>query len=309
MTHHLVLGAGLIGSELTRQLSAAGNTVAVASRSGTQLPHATALALHANDTANLRAAAHRASTIFVCVNPAYADWTAEWPPIFDAVTAAARDTGARVVLMGNLYAHGRPERPMTAHDALTPVESKGRVRAAGWNGLLAAHQRGEVQAIEVRASDYFGPGAGPTAHLGRRFFQPLIEGKTAWCVGDPAQPHAWTYLPDIARTLVAAAGAPDVCWGRAWLVDSHAPSRLDIAEEVSRLAHARGDVRGISTLALQALGIFSPTMREIARSSYQFTAPFLVDASETVQTLGVAATPWASALSQTVVAYDNELLG
>lgn len=306
MTHHLVLGAGLIGSELTRQLLGAGDTVTVASRSGTQLPRATARALHANDEASLRAAAGNAATIFVCVNPAYAAWTAEWPPIFDAVTVAAQYTGAKVVLMGNLYGHGRPTRPMTAHDALSPVESKGRVRAEGWNGLLAAHNRGDVRAVEVRASDYFGPGAGPTAHLGRRFFRPLIDGKTAWCVGGPAQPHAWAYLPDIARTLVAAAGAPEEHWGRAWLVDSHSYSRLEVADQVAKLTGATGRVRSIPPLALHAVGVLSPMAREVARSAYQFTSPFLVDASETAQVLGVAATPWATALEQTVAAYEGE---
>ncbi|GAA1315955.1 NAD-dependent epimerase/dehydratase family protein [Leucobacter albus] len=305
MPTHLVLGAGLIGAALTRELAARGDRVTVASRRGTPLPGATPVALHAGSPADVSRAARGTDTIFLCTNPPYPAWATEWPPVFEAAIAAARNSGASLVVMGNLYAHGRVTHPMTAADAPRPAEHKGEIRARGWADVLAAHSRGEIRAVEVRASDYFGPGAGPTAHLGHRFFDPLLAGKTAWAVGDPAQPHAWSYLPDIARTLVAAASAPSGLWGRPWLVPSHARSQRDIAAEVEAITGVAGRVRGIPTPLLRALGAFDAQLREVARCAYQFEAPFLVDTADTEAALGVTATPWGTALAETVAAYQR----
>lgn len=306
MRTHLILGAGLIGTALADTLVARGDTVRVASRSGTRLPGAHSAIADAADAPAIAELARDADTIFVCTNPPYPDWADAWPPVFAAAGAAARDTGARLVLMGNLYAHGRVSGSMTAQDPPRPVESKGRIRQAGWESLKAAHDRGDIRAAEVRASDYFGPGAGPTAHLGRRFFAPLLGGKTAWCVGDPTQPHAWSYIPDIATTLVAVADATDDHFGRPWLVPSHARSQQEIAREVSALAGATGRVRGVPPIALRGLGLVSPQMREVERVSYQFNSPFTVDARDSERDLGVRATPWASAIATTVAAYAAE---
>ena len=306
MHTHLILGAGLIGTALAHTLVTRGDHVRVASRSGTRLPGTRSAVADAADAHAIAELAGDADTIFVCTNPPYPEWAAAWPPVFAAAVGAARDTGARLILMGNLYAHGRVSGPMTAQDPLHPVESKGRIRQAGWDSLKEAHDRGDIRAAEVRASDYFGPGAGPTAHLGRRFFAPLLGGKTAWGVGDPAQPHAWSYLPDIAATLVALADAADDRFGRPWLVPSHSRSRQEIAHEVSELTGMSGRVRGIPAIALRGLGLVSPQMREVERVSYQFSSPFTVDARDSERELGVRATPWASALATSVAAYAAE---
>lgn len=93
---------------------------------------------------------------------------------------------------------------MTENSPENPADRKGEIRRDGWALAKAAHDAGEIKAVEVRASDYFGPGAEATAHLGRDFFVPLLTGGAAKVVGDPAQPHSWAYLTDIAATAVAA---------------------------------------------------------------------------------------------------------
>ncbi len=204
MVSHLILGAGLVGGTLARQLSARGDQVTLGTRSGTTIPGATPVKLDASSPADVTEAARGATTIFVCTNPPYTNGVADWPPIFDAVITAARDSGAALVLMGNLYAYGPPAGPMTEHSRLATTEKKGLVRKAGWEKVLAAHERGEIRAVEVRASDYFGPGAaGMSTHLGGGFFEPLLASKTARVVGNPALEHSCSVLPDIVATLIA----------------------------------------------------------------------------------------------------------
>lgn len=304
MGRSLVLGAGQIGGLLARRLAERGDDVTVGTRSGTAVPGATSARVDAADAHRLTGLARGADTVYVCVNPPYPDWTTRWPPIVDAVVRASRDTGASLVLMGNLYAYGAVTGPMHEADPLGATEAKGVARRRCWERVLAAHRRGEIRAVEVRASDYFGPGAGAMTHLGARFFEPLLAGRTAWVVGDPDAAHSWSYLPDIVTTLVAAADHTGE-WGRAWHVPSTAYSRREIAGQVAGLAGVRGRVRSVPPWLLRGLGVVNPMARELHASSYQFTMPFVVDSTDTERRLAVRATPWPEALAATAASYRS----
>lgn len=299
----LVLGAGPVGSTVARTFRASGQDVTVGTRSGTTLPGMAAARLDAADADALTRAAEGRSAIVVCTNPPYHRWRTEWPPIVEAVLRAARAAGGDILMVGNLYSYGKADMPMTERSPEHPAESKGEVRRDLWATLRAASERGDVRAVEVRASDYFGPGARAEAHLGTRFFEPILASKRSRAIGDPAQPHSWTYLPDLADTVVAAAGYSGD-WSRIW----HAPaashlSRTEICRQVNDRYGVHGSISGLPSLLIRGLGVVNPVLREIAASSYQFRMPFLSDATETEHELGVDATAWETALDATVAFY------
>ncbi|MET0888148.1 MAG: NAD-dependent epimerase/dehydratase family protein [Mycetocola sp.] len=299
----LVLGAGPVGSAVTQALQGRGQEVTVGTRSGTSLPGAAAVRLDASDAEALTRAAAGSSTIVVCTNPPYHRWRTEWPPIVNAVIRAASAADARVVMFGNLYSYGKAQMPMTERSPEHPAESKGEVRRDLWARLRKATESGDVQAVEVRASDYFGPGATADAHLGTRFFQPILASKRSWAIGDPALPHSWAYLPDIASTVAAAAEYSGE-WGRIWHVPaSTALSRTEICRQVNERYGTRGSISGLPDWVLRSIGVVNPVLLEVAKSSYQFRMPFLSDATETERELGVSATPWDTALDATVASY------
>ncbi|MET0842626.1 MAG: NAD-dependent epimerase/dehydratase family protein [Mycetocola sp.] len=299
----LVLGAGPVGSAVAQALQGRGQEVTVGTRSGTSLPGAAAVRLDASDAEALTRAAAGSSTIVVCTNPPYHRWRTEWPPIVNAVIRAASAADARVVMFGNLYSYGKAQMPMTERSPEHPAESKGEVRRDLWARLRKATESGDVQAVEVRASDYFGPGATADAHLGTRFFQPILASKRSWAIGDPALPHSWAYLPDIASTVAAAAEYSGE-WGRIWHVPaSTALSRTEICRQVNERYGTRGSISGLPDWVLRSIGVVNPVLLEVAKSSYQFRMPFLSDATETERELGVSATPWDTALDATVASY------
>jgi nucleoside-diphosphate-sugar epimerase len=299
----LVLGAGPVGSTVARAFLDRGQDVTVGTRSGTAMPGTTAIRLDASDADAVAHAADGCSTIVVCTNPPYHRWRTDWPPIVDAVLRAARTTGADIVMVGNLYSYGQADMPMTERSPEHPVESKGEVRRDIWATLRAADDRGDVRAVEVRASDYFGPGASAEAHLGTRFFKPILAGRRSSAIGDPALPHSWAYLPDFADTVVAAANHSGK-WGRIWHVPAATSlSRTEICRQVNDRYGVRGSISGLPAWLIRGLGAFNPVLREVAASSYQFRMPFLSAAPETERELGVSATAWDTALDATVSFY------
>lgn len=191
---------------------------------------------------------------------------------------------------------------MTERSPETTTEEKGLIRLAGWNQVRAAHERGEIRAVEVRASDYFGAGVGGTAHLGRTFFTAVRRSKTAHVIGRPEIEHSWSYLPDIVTTLIAASDHTAE-WGRVWHVPSGAASRTAIVTQLNELHKTRGKVSGYPQWLLRSMGMVSPMLRAVYASSYQFLVPYVIDSADTERELGVRATPWDQALAATAESY------
>lgn len=72
-----------------------------------------------------------------------------------------------------------------------------------------------------------------------------------------------------------------------------------------RWVRVRGSISGLPDWLLRGVGVFNPVLREVAASSYQFRMPFLSDAAETQREFGVTATPWETALDDTVAFYRS----
>ena len=137
--------------------------------------------------------------------------------------AAAQTHGARLVSMENVYMYGRPAgRPLTETRDYAAHTKKGKLRAQMAAELLAAHQAGNVAVAIGRASDYFGPRGGAQSNLGDRLFPAALAGKTAKVLGDPDQPHTYTYIPDIGEGLAVLGEHPDAL-GQVW----HLPNDPD----------------------------------------------------------------------------------
>ena len=305
MVTQLVVGAGYIGGALARALVLRGDRVIVATRSGTVVPGAGTVTLDASDPDAFAAAAAGADTIFLTTGPRqYHRWPELWPPMFRAAITAAQRSSARLVLMGNLYGYGEGSpMPMTERTPQHPTEAKGLVRARGWESAVAAQERGDINVVEVRASDYFGPAAGKTSQLGSAFFGPVIAGKRARAFGSPDEPHSWCYQADIVATLVSAADYRGA-WGRVWHVPAAEPlSRAELTVRINEITGMRGSVAALSLTLLKLLGVFVPFIRAANDSAYQFTAPFITDSAETERLLGVSATPWERSLPEVVASY------
>ncbi|MCB0906465.1 MAG: NAD(P)H-binding protein [Nocardioidaceae bacterium] len=310
MAQHVVVGAGGIGRAAARHLVERGHEVVMATRSGTDpgLPGVRAVAVDAADASSLAAAAAGADSIVNAVNPSrYYTWEKDWPPVAAALLAAAEATGAGLVTVSNLYPYGPVDAPMTEATPLRPGGAKGRVRATMWEDALAAHEAGRVRATELRASDYFGPGAGAGVSLLNSFvLGRAAAGKSVWLIkGGADVPHAWTYLDDIGL-LAAVLATDERSWGRAWHVPTvEARTVREVAADAAALGgHPAPAVRPMPGI-VKALARVSATVRELDETAYQFERPFLLDSSLTEQTFELQPTPWDTALKATLDALHD----
>jgi nucleoside-diphosphate-sugar epimerase len=207
-----------IGPAILDALRRRGERVRLVNRSGTApVPDdVEVLGGDASDPAFATAAAKGAQVVYQTLNPPYHQWVELFPGLQASVLAAAQATGARLVSMENVYMYGRPNgQPLTETRPYAADIKKGTLRARMARDLLAAHQAGRVQVAIGRASDYFGPRGGAQSILGDRVIPAALAGKTASVLGDPDQPHTYTYLPDIGEGLAVLGEHPDAP-GEVW---------------------------------------------------------------------------------------------
>ncbi len=307
MATHVVFGSGATGLTVARLLVERGENVNVVSRSGRTVEGADGLAGDVTDQAFANRATAGANVVYQVLNAPYSRWAEDFPPLQHAVVEAASLAGARLVTLENCYLYGDTHgEPMTEATPIRPTSRKGEVRAAMTEDLFTAYREGRVEATVGRASDYYGPGGGYQSMIGDRVVPQALAGKTASVIGDPDQPHSYTYLPDIARGLIELGDRPEAV-GRAWhLPTAPALTMRDIVGLVFREAGTEPKLRSAPRTMLWLLGLFNADVRELREMLYEFEQPFVVDSSAFERTFGMAPTPMAQGIAETVDSYRKK---
>ena len=122
-------------------------------------------------------------------------------------------------------------------------------------------------------------------------------------IGNPGLLHTYSYVPDIAAGL-ATLGTDARAVGEVWHLPGPATGTTQALLDLvaAEVGHPVG-IRPVPKLAVRALALVNPTLRELAEMSYQFDQPFVLDTSKYQAAFGAAGTPLAAAVAATVAWY------
>jgi nucleoside-diphosphate-sugar epimerase len=243
-------------------------------------------------------AARGVSLIVHAVNPpGYRNWAQLVLPMLDNTIAAARAAGARIVLPGTVYNYGPDAWPRLHEDsAQHPETRKGKIRVEMEARLRAASREG-VRTLIVRAGDYFGPRA-----ANNWFSQGLVKpGKPVASIDNPGKPgigHQWTYLPDIAETMVRLIEQEETLedfasfqmkghWDEDGTQMARAIQRVVSTTSGPRAMPARAPkIRAFPWWIVPLAAPFVPTFREVMEMRYLWQQPLCMDNARLVKVLG-----------------------
>jgi nucleoside-diphosphate-sugar epimerase len=236
-------------------------------------------------------AARGCSVIVHAVNPpGYRRWAQLVLPMIDNTIAAALAERATIVLPGTVYNYGPDAFPVLHEDApQRPLTRKGAIRVELEARLQAATARG-ARVIVVRAGDFFGARAGNSW-----FSQGLVKSgqpvKTVNLPGDRGVGHLWSYVPDVARTMIALlarqeALPPFAVFHMAghWDADG-----TQMAEAICRVLERRGQhaqVRPFSWWLVYLAAPFMTTLRELLEMRYLWREPLRMSNARLQAVLG-----------------------
>jgi nucleoside-diphosphate-sugar epimerase len=292
MRHHVVLGAGQIGTKIAAELAARGERVTVVRRSEAKLSVKGASMLRGDlsDAAFAAEVGKGATHVYQCTNPKYHRWPQELLANTEGAIRVASVSGARLVVLDCLYAYGDTgSEPRREDTPLRPCSRKGELRKQMAERYDGARGTGLAVTL-VRASDFVGPGM-ELSMLGERGMARLMAGSSVEAFGDVDAPHAFTYGEDVARTMLRVGeletATPVV----------HVPTLPAIAPRawVTAAGAALGRTPKITRVpawVLRAFGLIEPQVGEMVEMLYQFERPFLFDDARSRALLGFGPTPF-----------------
>jgi nucleoside-diphosphate-sugar epimerase len=293
----LVLGAtGGIGGETARALARHGWRIRALARKG-QPANSTASSEpawewvmgDAMDQASVVAAAQGVDAIVHAVNPpGYRNWATLVLPMIDNTIAAAKASGARILLPGTIYNYGPDAFPVLREDSPQRATThKGKIRIA-LEAKLEAAARDGVRSLILRLGDFFGPKAANN-WFSQGLVKPKMPVKSIMYPGDRGTGHAWAYLPDAGETFALLMDREDELatferfhFGGHWDADG--------TEMIAAIRKAARDeripVRAAPWWLFRLLSPFNETMRELYATRPLWQTSIRLDGTKLVRFLG-----------------------
>jgi nucleoside-diphosphate-sugar epimerase len=292
----LVLGAsGGIGGEVARQLVQAGWRVQALRRGP---PPATALgngitwmtgdAMRREDVMR---AARGCKVIVHAVNPpGYQRWAELVMPMIHNTIAAAVAEQATIVLPGTVYNYGPDAFPVLREDSPQhPLTRKGAIRVELERALEASTTAG-ARVIVVRSGDFFGA-MSRNSWLAQGLITPGREVRTIRVPNDPGVGHAWAYLPDVARTMLALLVRRETLppFARFHMAGHWDSDGRQLAAAIMRVVERHGGRARTVPFPWWQVRLAEPfvlTLREMREVRYLWRVPIRLDGSRLVALLG-----------------------
>lgn len=300
----LVLGAkGRLGQAAVVAFAAAGWRVIAQARSAShdgQGGNIEFLQCDVLDTTRILAAVPRVDVVVHAVNPDYTRWDSLLPQATDAVIRIATASQALLMVPGNVYNFGADLPAVLAED--TPFAAnttRAAQRIAMEKTLAAATQQG-LRCVILRAGDFIG---GTGTWLDQAITKSLAKGVVTH-MGPDDLPHAWAYLPDLARTFVRVAEQREHL--PAFEVMHYSgitATGKDVHAALEQLSGRTLKAKPMPWLLMQGIGWFSPMLRAAIKMRYLWQRPHQLHGDKLEHLLGKIAT---SSLQDALRGYVNK---
>jgi len=259
------------------------------------------VALPTTDIDGIVAQAAGADVVVHAINPKdYTLWAAELLPLARQGMDIAERLGARFALPGNVYNYGQGmPGTLNARTPQWPSTGKGRLRVQFEDELRLRAPR--LRSVILRAGDFFGAGNG--VWFDQVIAKGIAGGRLAY-PGPRDVQHAWAYLPDMARAMVALCELDtlpdfiDIPFEGATLTGDQLLDALETVARGAGLGGARPFRRGGAPwFVFRAMALVMPLWREIVEMRYLWETPHGLDGSALARWLPTfRATPLPAAL-------------
>ncbi|MEP1144304.1 MAG: NAD(P)H-binding protein [Henriciella sp.] len=223
----------------------------------------------------IRAAAG-CDVIVNALHPRYENWKRELPQLSASVIAAAKQSGAAIMIAGNIYNYGEGMPPVLTEDTPhTPTTRKGKLREEMEETYARAADEG-VKTIILRAGDFIE--REKTGNWFDTYITPKTNRGKITYPGPLDRVHAWAYLPDMARALADIADKAAELGSFSTFV--YEGFNLTGTEFVALIQHLQGRTLKVSKMPwpiMSLLGVFVPTIREVMEMRYLWQVSHAID--------------------------------
>lgn len=301
-----VLGAkGRLSHAVAKAFLAAGHDVVAITRDG-RCPglegRVTFRAADAMSREELVAATEGVDLIFNGLNPPYDQWQTKAMPMARNVIAACKAHGVPQLFAGNVYNYGHAisigTKPETPH---SPDTRKGRIRIEMEALFSREAIYGGVQTVVLRAGDFYGT-SGKGSWFDLFLVKDVEKGRFVW-PGPADIPHAFAYLPDLARAFVALAERMgELPAFDTFTFAGHTLTGSDFRRHVEAALGRPLKPARLPWWLLRLASPFHGMAREVLEMKYLWNTPHSLDGTKLGELVGeLPQTPPAAAIRQALV--------
>ena len=208
-------------------------------------------------------------------------WKQLWPPMMQNVIDACISNKAKLVFFDNVYAIGGDfVNHITEESPIRPTSKKGEIRAHVDLLLLESMNSGKIEAVIVRAPDFYG-GNIDKSMLMTVIYKNLANGKKAQWLFNAKVKHSYIYAPDAGKATALLGNTP-AAYNQIWNLPTDRNS-LTPEQWITLFAKEMGEsdhFQLIPAWMVRILGIFIPFMNELYEMRYQFDRDYFFDSTK-----------------------------
>lgn len=235
----------------------------------------------------------RASGVDVIVNglnPPYPQWAEIVPEITARIIAAAKASGATVLVPGNVYVYG-PDSPELLHEKTIHLATNPLARTR--IEMETAYRDAGVPTILLRAGDFI------DTRPSRNWFDLVVGDDLISYPGRLDAAHAWAFLPDLARAATDLAAQRDsLDLFEEVPFPGYTLTGSDLATAVGRATDRVPRVKQMTWLPLQLAQPFWPMAKGLLEMRYLWNKAHRLDGTRFATLLpDFAPTPLTEALA------------
>jgi nucleoside-diphosphate-sugar epimerase len=301
---HTILGAnGVIATELSKHLPSYNQKIRQVSRRPKKINESDELLvadlLDYNQAENAVAGSE---VVYLLAGLKYDAkvWKEQWPKLMRNVIDACKKHGSKLVFFDNVYCYGHVKGTMTEETPYNPSSRKGEVRAKVATMLLDEVKKGNLEAMIIRAADFYGPGANLSLTYSTVTERLKAKKGSQW-IGNPKAVHTFTYTPDAGKT-VARLGNTASAYNQTW----HALTSKEqmTGEKYVRIACEIMGVpyrlQAMPKFGVSIVGLFVPVLHEFVEMMYQFEHDYVFDSSKFEKAFNATATSYNEGIQATL---------
>jgi nucleoside-diphosphate-sugar epimerase len=276
----IILGAkGRFGRAATDAFLNAGWKVTAFGRNwdAPQAPKVNRVTGDALDVDVLKSACEGHDVIVNAIHPPYPQWSKVVPVFTKNIIAAARHSGATVMIPGNVYNYGQ-SMPTVLDEgtARRPSTRKGKLRETMERSFA---NTSDIQTIILRAGDFIE--AAQTGNWFDTHIAAKVPKARVLYPGPLDQMHAWAYLPDMARALVGLAEEQgNLARFETVGFGGYGITGEQLLNAISAQAGRPLKRSKMPWFILRLMAPFSPLMREVLEMRYLWNVPHRIDDSK-----------------------------
>jgi len=254
-----------------------------------------------DSVAQMRAAIGDAEVVVNALNMRYDQWfEGRMEAQMGRVIEALGTTGKTMLFPGNIYNFAKTDRVMRPDTPQNAQTVRGELRVRVEQMFEAAANRGDIQVLIVRAGDFYGPGS-TMDWFDQIMFRDIKRG-VAHTMGHGNVPHAWAYLPDLARSFEALAAVRSSlnAFDRFHFAGNFV-TPAEMARAVIKSAPVQVKVTPFPMVLFRLIGLIDPIVRESGKMRYIWQNPLELKDERLEEILGDGFnTPFDAAVATTI---------